>query len=109
MLILSQRKPPYILWWKFYYIRKEQGDSKLPTPQSEREVGVSPGLSKDSFYFLTFNTFCMLKKITGVDKSKAERIYATDIKGNPMFGRTPGINELMKPGLYANVEKQRQT
>lgn len=51
----------------------------------------------------------MVKQIIGIDKSKAGRTYATDVKGNPMFGRTPGITEKLVAGAFANVTEQLQT
>lgn len=51
----------------------------------------------------------MVKRITSVDTSKAGKKYATDIKGNPMFARTPALTELLAEGMFANVVEQLQT
>ena len=52
----------------------------------------------------------MIKFITSVDKSKdGTRTYAKDNKGNPMFGQSPTVTELLKAGAYANVVEQLQT
>lgn len=52
----------------------------------------------------------MVRQIMSVDKSKdGSRTYATDSKGNPMFGRTPAITDKLIAGAYVNVIDQRQT
>lgn len=74
----------------------------------KRVVGI-PVTHLVTFYFLTLKTFIMIKFITSVDTSKAGKLYASDNKGNAMFGRTPAITEKLKAGAYANVVEQLQT
>lgn len=52
----------------------------------------------------------MIKRIITVEKSKdGSRTYATDLKGQPMFGRTDATTAMLKAGSYANVVEQVQT
>lgn len=51
----------------------------------------------------------MIKFITSVETAKSGKVYATDSKGNPMFGRTPAVTEKLTAGAYANVIEDKQT
>lgn len=51
----------------------------------------------------------MIKNIISVEKSNdGKRTYGTDIKGNPLFGRTPAITAQLAAGMFANVVEQMQ-
>lgn len=51
----------------------------------------------------------MIKNLISVAKSKKDKIYATDNKGNAMFPQNPQVAELLKAGAFANVIERERT